>query len=322
MGPAKLLPHALAVRAAREDPTIRVGDLDLPIHDLFWAMEALQKDPNASMGGDLDPVREYCEAADKIFVCTHGSPTNTDHAFDGEKASGKPLGDSLDMARLLRRLLLKKDRVYNLALVMCYGARTDEYRPADLDHQGMIPPKLLATSFAYKVFKNLCGDHQRQMRMTARTQAVTFDTTTGASLSEPEVKVDIALELRDLMADAEVLKICNDWKAIFDTMKVDDIKSQTRVTALIEKFKDKPQARSDGSADQKAAKAYFQLLEKKYAITDKRERIDNLEKYGKIVYESLPDGKVRITNKYVLNPKVLDANGMPTSTVLYQGDYV
>ncbi len=319
IGPSANVQHGLEARAKNKPRTVGVGDDTVPMHDLFEMLEAAKDDYEADLGPDLDKVRNDCDSAEKIFLCTHGTATDTEHGF-GHASGGGALASWKGFGRLIRQILPRKDRPYNVALVMCYGARTDDYYARDLDHQGMIPSDKLKTSFAYKFFKYLCHTHDRNIRMTARTGAVGFDYNTGQSTVEQEASVDVRLELEEYLRQPKILAVIDRWKrfkeeAIQEAKDGDETKLN-KWSKVNEKYRDKPGAYgSPFSPIKLAGKAYHQMIARKNKLEDRQHGYRDLRKYGKIVYE-VEGGGVKITNKYGSD------DGVGPNTVLYDGPWL
>ncbi|MEZ4465441.1 MAG: hypothetical protein R3F43_13430 [bacterium] len=77
-------------------------------------------------------VRNRLLGAKKICTATHGIATDVDNCF-ASAAGGVALCDFHQLARFMLALLPVRD-THNLALVMCYGART-----SDLPHDAARP---------------------------------------------------------------------------------------------------------------------------------------------------------------------------------------
>jgi hypothetical protein len=135
----------------------------------------------------LCKVRLACERADKILLCMHGLCRRRDV---GLKSAGTVTDEMIrfdQLGKLMRMVLFGRsgnERPYQLALIMCYAARSEN---ALLDHEGRMRKDDLKTSFAYKFFKSIC--EKRPVRMTARTGSMTFDPRTGHCLVEEEASV-------------------------------------------------------------------------------------------------------------------------------------
>jgi hypothetical protein len=300
--------------------SITVGDEIVPIYDL---LEEVATAGSLKMSDELKEAALACEQASKIYLCTHGLANDTEHAF-AKASGGGALGTWEDFGKLLGKLLSSTSKQYNIALVMCYGARTDTYRSTDLDHTGMIPVSMLKTSFAYKLFKHLAGQ-QRKVRMTARTGAVQFDDKTGVSSVQQEAQIDIALDKEEYLRSAKVQKTIDEWKKFKDEQlaaykvslgagKTSEPSLVKKFNAADKKFRDNPDASTGifASGVVKAGKAYHQVIAKKNAFEQQKSQYKDLEKYGKIVYSNTTTG-VTIVSKYG------NQKDIGPGTVLYSG---
>jgi len=307
----------LGLKARLERTGIVVGGDDVPVYDLFEMLATVKDTWNADLGKELDAIRDDCDKADKIFLCTHGTATDTDHGF-AKASGGSPLATWKGFGRLMRRLLPRKDKTYSLCLVMCYGARSDTYYSRDLDHQGMIPATQLKTSFAYKFYKYLCEGHGRLIRMTARTGAVAFDDKTGRSSVEQEAAIDIALDKEEYLRGPKVQSLIAKWKKYKDDSWKESEEKGLKWMRVDTKYRDNPKAyASPFSGLKQAGKAYHQMLARKNDFEMRKDGFQDMAKYGKIIYESDGAGGLRIINKYGSV-----GTGVGPDTILYQGPFI
>ena len=313
IGPVTRVKQGLEAKIRKGPRTVAVGDDIVPIHDLFDELKDL-KDGTA-LGDRLRAARDDCDVAEKIYLCTHGLANDTEHGF-GAASGGDALGTWKDFGRLMARLLPKKDKLYKVALVMCYGARTEQYYARDLNHQGMIPEALLKTSFAYKLYSYLCNTRGRQVTMTARTGAVGFDAATGVSTVEQEAAIDIALDLEEYLRSPKIDRILKKW-AEYKRVAMEEGEEQGNKWAELNwKYKNNPNAyASPFSKKAVAGKAYHQVVAYKNAREMKKFEYQDLQKYGKIVYTN-GGGTLTIVNKYGHN------SGIGPGTVLYTGPFL
>jgi hypothetical protein len=306
-----------AKRRARA--TVTVGDAVVPVFELF---EELRNVDSRKVSDELAAAAVACDQADKIYLCTHGLANDTEHAF-AKASGGEALATWAEFGKLLAKLLPSTDKQYNIALVMCYGARTDTYRSSDLDHTGQIPVSMLKTSFAFKLFKSLC-EKNRKIRMTARTGAVGFDDKTGKSSVEQEAAIDISLEKEEFLRSAKTDKVIKDWKAFKDAANAAGAAAQaagketpSKVKKWLtadQKFRSNPD-KSTGlfaSDVDKAGKAYHQVIAQKNAMEQRKAQYQDLAKYGKLVYSKNAAG-ITIYSKYG------NQKDIGPGTVLYSG---
>jgi hypothetical protein len=300
--------------------TVAVGDQVVPIYDLF---DELKTAHSLKVSDELKEAALACDQASKIYLCTHGLAADTEHAY-AKASGGAALATWDDFGRLLGKLLPSTSKQYNLALVMCYGGRSETYRSTDLDHTGQIPLAMLRTSFAYKLFKHLC-EQGRSIRMTARTGAVGFDAETGQSSVEQEAAIDIALDKEEFLRDPKTQAAIDKWKAYKDAAmakgRAADAAGKTGMHRDVKKWLDVDQKfktnpdKSTGtfaSGLEKAGKAYHQVIAQKNAFEQRKFQYQDLKKYGKLVYLKTASG-IRIINKYG------NQKDIGPGTVLYSG---
>jgi hypothetical protein len=315
IGPVSRVKSGVTVKAQAKAAAVAVGEDLVPVHDLFELLGRVQANPAANISADAQAIINDCDSADKIYLCTHGIATDVTHAF-AKASGGAALGTWGDFAQLMRKLLPRNDKIYKLALVMCYGARTAEYRASDLNHQGMIPAALLKTSFAYQFFKSLCQGHGCRVTMTARTGAVGFDDKTGQSSVEQEAAIDIALEKEEFLRSPKIDAVMQKWKAY--KAAIDSDKKAAEFTKVNEKYRADPDAyASPFSAIALAGKAYHRAVAKKNAMEMRKHQYEDLKKYGKLVYSINAGGNLRVVNKYGNAD-----TGIGPGTVLYEGPFL
>ena len=319
IGPVSRVKSGLQAKQ-RARATVTVGDAVVPVFELFEELRDVDK---RTVSDELAAAAVACDQADKIFLCTHGLANDTEHAF-AKASGGQALATWAEFGKLLAKLLPSTDKHYNIALVMCYGARTDTYRSSDLDHTGQIPASMLKTSFAYKLFKYLCQQN-RSIRMTARTGAVGFDDKTGKSSVEQEAAIDISLDKEEYLRAAKTQKIIDDWKAFKDEAtaagKAAQAAGKTEIPAKYKKWSaanDKFRSTPDKSTGlfasdvEKAGKSYHQVIAQKNAMEQRKAKYQDLAKYGKLVYSKSPAG-ITISSKYG------NQKDIGPGTVLYSG---
>jgi hypothetical protein len=299
---------------------VTVGDDVVPIFEMF---DELKNVGSLKASNELKDVAIACDQADKIYLCTHGLANDTEHAF-AKASGGAALATWSEIGKLIGKLLPSTDKTYNIALVMCYGARSDTYRSSDLDHTGQIPASMLKTSFAYKLFKYLC-EQNRNIRMTARTGAVGFDDKTGKSSVEQEAAIDIALDKEEFLRSPKTQRVIDEWKAFkdeanaagkaaHDAGKTGMPSTTKKWMAADQKFRSNPD-KSTGlfaSDVDKAGKAYHQVIARKNAMEQTKSQYQDLGKYGKLVYSKNAAG-ISIVSKYG------NQKDIGPGTVLYTG---
>jgi hypothetical protein len=285
---------------------VLTGGTEILSFDLF----TLMADDLARQLKDTDaaPIRDKCEGAKKIYLATHGLPTDTDHAF-ASAAGGNALCTYKQLAFFMLKLLPNRKKTYNLGLIMCYGARSASYRASALDHQGKIPAADLATSFAYKFFRQVCPF--RKVRMTARTGAVAFSASSGRSQVEQEVAIDARVDKEEFLRDPAVLSQITAWQGEKKTRDRDPNLGPAWM-AMNDRFKNDPFATAQDATEQ-TAKDYQAILRTKGGFQQIQDDKPDLEKYGKFVY-TYEGSVLTIMNKYG-GPKA----GVWPEHVLYRG---
>ncbi len=255
---------------------------------------------NAAMSAaQLTRVQQSCRHANKIFLCIHGKHNDTESGFASLTLGGamKNLTTWQQLANFMILLMPERFEPYNLALIMCYGARTEQFR---LNQQGDLPTDQLKSSFAYKFFSKICV--ARKIRMTARTGAVQMDPSTGHSMVESEESVNAHADQEDFLRAREE-------EGVFDSIK--DLK--TRMTtraggaseesaqlwmALEARYKATPDAAAN-TDEERIIRTYHQALRRKKEYQAVMEANPDKTKFGKIVY-SYSDDVLIIRCKYPL----------------------
>ena len=265
--------------------TERVDAFDML--DDFVAGTLARNDPR------LQALRTQCARSKKIYLATHGTPTDVDHAF-ANAAGGNALCTVQQLGDFMLMAMPDRQSEYNLALVMCYGARTLNFRATNLDHQGMIPVHDLRTSFAYKFFRRLIAG--RKVRMTARTGAVAFDADTGISTVEQEVSVDARIDKEAFLRQAHILPATNANRARMHQAAQGGNASYDRFQQMSQGYRQHP-GRAAVTDEQRDIKAYQDIMRQKQAYIDIMEANTDRTKYGKLVY-SYRSGTLKVINKY------------------------
>ena len=155
-------------------------------------------------------ISALCARADKIMLGIHGRYDDTDKGFAGlgwEKGDGV-IGDCKQFADLIASFLLS-NKSYRLSLIVCFGARSANFR---VNHDGKLDKEDIKSSFAYKFFREICT--KADVIMTARTGSVSFDDKTGRSLVQTEAAVQADIELGEIRAAAEKERINSEFERI------------------------------------------------------------------------------------------------------------
>jgi len=251
----------------------------------------------AMSAAQLTRVQQSCRQANKIFLCIHGKHNDTESGFASLTLGGAMtnLTTWQQLANFIILLLPERFEPFNLALIMCYGARTEHFR---LNQQGDLPADEIKSSFAYKFFSKLCV--ARKVRMTARTGAVQMDPSTGHSMVESEESVNARADQEDFLRAREE-------EAVFDNIK--DLKtrmttraggaseeSAQRWMALEARYKATPDAAAN-TDEERIIKAYQQAVRRKKEYQAIMDGNPDKTKFGKIVY-TYSDNVLIIRCKY------------------------
>ena len=252
----------------------------------YSCLELLARDKSGTLDrADVQQIRTDCASARTIAVVIHGQPTDTDHGFS---TAGASLCDWKDLGALALKLFPADTKVYNVALIMCYGARSQD---AELDHRGQIPANQLKTSFAYKFFRSICI--ARNVRMTARTGAVSNDAALDHTV-ETEEQVFFVLDKQKAMAKRTLNKVQMDQQK--QLLLAGGNPTPQQFDQMLANFANEPW-RVPSSAAEAFAKDY--IIYSAYVnlfLQNQRTNLGNMSKYGKLIYSY--NGTLTITSRY------------------------
>ena len=247
---------------------------------------------------ELNQVRGVCNNASKIMLCLHGLHNDVQSGFANDTLNHSPMQAVAswgDLAEFSLSFLPTRDKIYNLALIMCYGARAENFR---LNHEGQIPPNDLKTSFAYKFYRRICIF--RNVRMTARTGATGFDSETGRSTVESEASVQARADKDDFLRLVATQTAITDYTTLKDSYtKAAYGGSEARARAWLAmdgRFRANPETVAN-NPDEVKVRAYHQVLKTKTAYEAALASQDKT-KYGKYVYTYSPSEGLTIYSKY------------------------
>ena len=238
----------------------------------------------AMSAAQLIQVQHSCRNATKIFLCIHGKHNDTESGFASLTLGGaaQNLTTWQQLANFMILLLPDRNEPYNLALIMCYGARTEQFR---LNQQGDLPPDELKSSFAYKFFSRLCVS--RKVRMTARTGAVQMDPVSGRSMVETEEAVNARADQEDFLRAREEDDVFSEYKDLKARMTTSaggaNEATAQRWMELNARYKATPDA-AGVSDEERVIKTYCQAVKRKQEFQAIMEANPDKSKYGKIVY--------------------------------------
>lgn len=252
---------------------------------------------------DVEKIRADCAEAKTVAIVIHGRPDDTDNGFS---SGGNQVCTWQQLGKLALLLFPDAGHTYNIALIMCYGARSTN---AMLDHRGNIPVNDLKTSFAYKFFRSICV--YRNVRMTARTGAVSNDANLAHTV-ETEEQVFAVVDKMNARAERNLNKATMDAQKNqyltnhgitaqqFDQMMYQFVQNPNRLVA---------------NADEQFAKDYIPYSNYVNAYIDATYGTNNLgnrNKFGKFVYTY--NGVLQIVSRY-------DTGNGP-NYVLYNGPLI
>lgn len=246
---------------------------------------------------DVDAIRNDIAKAKKVYIIMHGSPDVTDHGFTNSQA--KITWEQLGNLALL--LFPKRTARYYVSLIMCYGARTSNFKS---NHLGRMSPSDIKTSFAYKFFRALCV--HRNIELTACTGAVSTDAKSGANNVESEEWVCAVLDMTDYKKDKPSRDILQQnldqtkqryllseggnlesWKSLYVAFAQNKMKKgATQTERDIENF------------HRRTTHTLAGLMAQKGTATAVHGGNSNLNKYGRIRYVYDGAGALTIINKY------------------------
>jgi hypothetical protein len=243
-------------------------------------------------------ITQLCSSADKIMLGVHGHFDDTDQGFAGlgwERGSGV-IGNYREFAELIAGFFLP-NQSYKLSLIICFGARSQNYR---INHDGLLNEDDIKSSFAYKFYKEICT--KAAVTMTARTGSVSFDTQSGRSLVQTEAAVSAEIENAEIQADDETKRIAQDYQRF-----------EASMSGKIEEFFDIYDRMSDPQAiavtpQEKIVKDYKTIQTRVTELSSSSAEM--VSKYGKFVY-TYNDGIVTVCRKYEGKKKVMK--------IIYQG---
>lgn len=141
---------------------------------------------------------------DKIMLSVHGEVDDVDYGICKTTLDSRIKISYLRLYDFFMMLVEDRYRIkpLKLTLVMCYGARSADYTKSHAAEKlGKPGGPDLTTSYAFKLYSLLCK--QMNVKMTARTGALSFDEKTGTSKVESELLISAKLTERNLAAQAQ-----------------------------------------------------------------------------------------------------------------------
>lgn len=262
---------------------------------------------------DVEAIREDCRHASKIYIIMHGKPEETERGFSNKIDGAQQEYTWNELARLAKLLFPFRETTYQVSLIMCYGARSQDYRA---NHNGGLSENQLKSSFAFKFFRGICL--ARNVRMTAVTGAVSTRENDGTSVVETEEWVEAnlnVLEYKQDKATRDLLKA--KWK------KAEALYPKEAWAQLCQRFATNPAEYAGNDPLFIFLKRYYEehvhrktrLLMAKSTATQGYAGASNIAKHGRLVY-TYTGGVLTIVNKYG-NPN--DPQAVPANHILYSG---
>ena len=155
---------------------------------------------------DRAKIKNLCQGATKVMLSIHGPMTSINYGLIRSTLGRRP-DEHVTYQQLSNLLLfLFVPRIqYNFTLVMCFSARSSNYR---LDHQDL---DLIdwTDSFAYQLFQLISP--LRSVRMTARTGELSFNVLSGVSEVQTEVAIQGTLDNQAISQEAGVVQSIAWW---------------------------------------------------------------------------------------------------------------
>jgi len=253
----------------------------------YSCQELIDRDRNHRLSRkDVSNIRSDCSKAKTIAIVIHGTPNDTEHGF---ATGGHTVCTWGQLGNLAMLCFPDKRKRYNVALVMCYGARSENAR---LDHRGMLSANDLKSSFAYKFFRYMCSG--RNVRLTARTGAVSND---GAldHVVETEEQVFYVLDRQDAMQQRRTNK--KDMDALKDQLLKGGF-DERAFQNMVSRFAMQPNLQPT-TPEERFAKAYVIYSPLMGAYIKNRYQsgsLGNRDKIGKLIYEY--NGTLTIVARY------------------------
>jgi hypothetical protein len=212
------------------------------------------------------------------------------------------------LGRLAKLLMPDRDELYRVSLIMCYGARSANVR---LNHDGMIPRDQLASSFAYKFFRELCG--ARNVRMVAWTGAVSNDSDMKHTCENEEavLYVDKKQEVRALQASPQKQLIEQEKLALLQRLAM----SNDAFGTVLMKFMNNPNAAATNEIERFALRYIPYSSVRNSWVMNLYPNRGQTSDYGKLIYD-FNGSQLVITNRYGAT------GGVAVNTELYRGGLI
>jgi hypothetical protein len=247
-------------------------------------------------------LTDLLRTADKIMLGVHGRFDDTETGFAGlgwDQGNG-PIGTVNEFADLLASLLLPGSS-YKVALIVCFGARSQNFRK---DHTGALSRVDIESSFAFKFYRRIY--RKANVTMTARTGSVSFDTSTGRSLVQTEAAVQAEADDAVIQAADETKRVARDYKQLRKFLMTKEREGQQIFFDMEERFDSNINAGARNPAE-RIVKRHAQIVHQVSEL--QAAKAADVPKYGKFVYKSI-GSRIQVYRKY-------SASGEPVMQLLY-----
>lgn len=281
-----------------DDPKPKSGVEPIPLNMLtphMWSLPAVAREEFA--------ISMLCLKADKIMLGIHGTHDDTEQGFAGMgwDAGHGPVGNVGQFARLINKFLYSRKH-YKMSLIMCFGARSQNYR---VNHEGVLSEEDIKSSFAYKFFK-LVGA-RGNVTLTARTGSVAFNTETGRSEVQTEAAVNAEIDDHEIQHARETEVVSEAYELLQNRLRV----TKEGNTAFLEM---EERMRSPTAVPRTAEERIIRSqLEIRFRINALKAASNKMvSKYGKFIYTyNAGTSTATVCRKYEDGQKVM--------RVLYRG---
>jgi hypothetical protein len=194
----------------------------------FPCQELIARDAAGTLTKDnVKEVRKDIAKSRTVVFILHGKPDDTDNGF---ATTGGAVCTFKQLGKLAKLLMAVRGETYRVSLIMCYGARCANVR---LNHEGMLSPGDLATSFAYKFFREICIS--RSVRMVAWTGAVSNDAALSHTCENEEqgLYVDMRHEVMQTQTTTQKQDIEREKEELLRNGVTKEVLNPTGATATV-----------------------------------------------------------------------------------------
>ncbi|MGD0360009.1 MAG: hypothetical protein ABSC93_04020 [Bryobacteraceae bacterium] len=180
--------------------TYLFGANQIEVVNLFGILQAA----NRRQAIDAADIPAKCVKADKVMLGVHGTYGDTCHVRKGDAHDTPTLATYVELATLTKEMLNDPSHQYRLALVMCYGARSADFR-ADHSDLTALSEAQIRSSFAFKFYSQVCT--HCVLRMTAVTGSLSFSRDKGESQVQTEAAVLKDIEYAELQREERTAQL-------------------------------------------------------------------------------------------------------------------